>query len=333
MASMGDGVLVVDTSGRTVLTNATFDEMFGETGARLAPEDEQGQPLSRDTWPQHRAANGETFRLEFTCLDSGGTRRRYEANGRPVAHDGHESGVVVIRDITDRGLLRLQDELLALASHELRTPLAALLGYLQLHLRRLDQGQGPDALRDSAVAALRQSEHLRVLVDDLLDAGRLGTGQLTLRRSPTDLTDLVQRVTTFAESLATGKTIRVATPDAAVMVDGDPVRLEQVLLNLIANAAQHAPDTDTIDVALRAQDGTAELEVRDYGDGIPADEAGQLFSRFYRVNRPRGSGGQGLGLGLYIAHEIVTGHGGTIEVASTPGQGARFTIRLPRLPD
>jgi two-component system CheB/CheR fusion protein len=331
LASMGDGVLVVDRSGRTVLTNAAFDEMFGETGADFVPEDDLGRPLPREDWPQRRAANGETFSLELTLTSSSGERRRFEANGRPVSHDGHESGVVVIRDITHRGLMRQQEELLALASHELRTPLTALLGYLQLHLRRIDQGEGADALRATASAALRSSEHLKVLVDDLLDAGRLGTGHLTLRREPTDLTDLVRRVTAFAESLVVGKAIRVATPGAPLMVDGDPVRLEQVLLNLLTNAQEHAPDGDAIEVELRAQDSTAEIEVQDHGPGIPPEEASQLFSRFYQVNRPQRGVGKGLGLGLYIAHEIVTGHGGTLGVVSAPGGGSRFTVRLPRL--
>jgi two-component system CheB/CheR fusion protein len=333
LASMGDGVLVVDRAGRAVLTNAAFDAMFAETGADFVPEDDLGRPLPREDWPQRRAANGETFNLELTLTSHGGERRRFEASGRPVTHEGQESGVIVIRDITHRGLMRQQHELLALASHELRTPLTAMFGYLQLHLRRIDQGQDADGLRATASAALRQSEHLKVLIDDLLDAGRLGTGHLTLRRVPIDLTDLVRQVIAFAESLIVGKTIRVTTPDHPVMVAGDSVRLEQVLLNLLTNAREHAPDGDAIDVALRALDDTAEIEVRDYGAGIPPEDASQLFTRFYQVSRPQRGVGQGLGLGLYIAHEIVIGHGGTIGVESTPGEGSRFTIRLPRLAD
>jgi two-component system CheB/CheR fusion protein len=333
LASMGDGVLVVDPSGRAVLTNAMFDEMFGEAGSTFVPEDEDGRPLPRDAWPQRRAANGETFTQELTVTFANGVRRRFEANGRPVAHDGHESGVVVFRDITDRGALRLQDELLALASHELRTPLTALFGYLQAHLRRLDAGQTGDAVRAPAAAAIQQTEHLRVLVDDLLDAGRLRTGRLTLRRAPTDLTALVPRVTAFSESLVPGQTIRTIVPDQPVIVDGDPVRLEQVLFNLITNANQHAPGSASIDVTLRRLDTSAELEVRDYGPGISRAQLNQVFSRFSQVGQPGQRGGSGLGLGLYIAHEIVTEHGGTIAVDSAPGEGARFIVRLPLLRD
>jgi two-component system OmpR family sensor kinase len=131
--------------------------------------------------------------------------------------------------------------------------------------------------------------------------------------------------------LAPGQTIRLFATSEPLMVDGDPVRLEQVLLNLLNNAHEHAPDTSAIDVTLRAVDDAVELEVRDYGPGIPPEEASQLFSSFYQVTRAQQAAGQGLGLGLYIAHEIVTGHGGTIGVESAPGPGSRFLVRLPRL--
>jgi two-component system CheB/CheR fusion protein len=331
LASIGDGVLVVDSAGRTVLTNAAFDQQFGEVGADFVPEDEQGRPLPRDARPRWRAAKRETFRSEFTVIGPDGSRRWFEANARPLDHDGHQSGVIVFRDITDRGLLRLQDEFLAMASHELRTPLTALFGYLQLHRRHVESGRTGESVHRSITSAIRQVEHLRVLVDDLLDVERLRTGKLSLRRVPTELAALVGRVVAFAESLAPGKTIRLTPSPEPLIVDGDPVRLEQVLLNLITNAVEHAPESDAIDVTLHAVGDQAELEVRDYGPGIPSAEINQIFSRFRQVAQGRPAGSRGLGLGLYIAHEIVTEHGGTIGVDSTEGQGARFYIRLPLL--
>jgi len=332
LASIGDGVLVVDAAGRTVLKNAAFNQLFGE-GGDFIPEDDQGRPLPRDAWPQRRAASGETFSSEFTITAPDGTRRRFETTTRPIHHDGHDSGVIVIRDITDRSLLRLQDELLAMASHELRTPLTALFGYLQLHRRHVESGQSGQSVHHSISRAIEQVEHLRVLVDDLLDVERLQTGKLSRRRVPTDLTALVGRVVAFAESFAQGKTLRLALPSEPLIVDGDPVRLEQVLFNLIANAVEHAPDAETIDVTLRPFESQAELAVRDYGPGISHADLGQIFSRFRQVRQVRQAGTRGLGLGLYIAHEIVTEHGGTIGVESTEGQGARFYVRLPLLPD
>jgi two-component system, chemotaxis family, CheB/CheR fusion protein len=333
LASIGDGVLVVERSGRSILTNAAFDQMFGEDGVDFVPEDDQGRPLPREQWPQRRAASGETFRSEFTVTVSDGSRRWFEATSRPIDHDGHASGVIVFRDITDRGLLRLQDEFLAMASHELRTPLTALFGYLQLHRRHIESGQSGESVHRSITRAISQVEHLRVLVDDLLDAERLHTGKLSLRREPIDLTALVGRVVAFSETLGQGKALRLTLPSEPPIVNGDPVRLEQVLFNLITNAVEHAPETDAIDLTLRTVDGQAEIAVQDYGPGIPADEVGQIFSRFRQVSHGRPVGSRGLGLGLYIAHEIVTEHGGTIGVDSAEGQGARFYVRLPLLPD
>ena len=129
-----------------------------------------------------------------------------------------------------------------MASHELRTPLTALFGYLQLHQRHIQSGQGGESVHRSITRAIAQVEHLRVLVDDLLDVERLHTGKLTLRRAPTDLVPLVGRVVASAESLAGGKTLRLTMSSESLLVDGDPVRLEQVLLNLISNAVEHAPD-------------------------------------------------------------------------------------------
>jgi signal transduction histidine kinase len=184
----------------------------------------------------------------------------------------------------------------------------------------------------SITAAIGQVEHLRVLVDDLLDVERLQSGKLSLRLVPTDLVDLARRVVSFAESLTRGKPLRLTVPAEPLTVDGDPVRLEQVLLNLITDAVEYAPETTSIDIALRVVGHEAELEVRDYGPGIPPGEIGQIFSRFRRVSQEQPTGGGGLGLGLYIAHEIVMEHGGTIRVDSNEGAGTRFTLRLPLMP-
>src|SRR5205814_6548413 len=139
-------------------------------------------------------------------------RRWLEATARPVDHGGQGGGVLVIRDVSERSLRRLQDEFLAMASHELRTPLTALTGYLQLHLRRVEGSGAGEAILSSAAAAAHQAERLRTLVDDLMDVERLRTGQLSLRRAPTDLAQLVERTVAFAQPLARGQTITATLP-------------------------------------------------------------------------------------------------------------------------
>ncbi|MDQ3613190.1 MAG: PAS domain-containing protein, partial [Chloroflexota bacterium] len=148
LANMGDAVLVVARDGSVVRTNLAYDELLRGEDSEFAPLDEQGNPLSPASTPQHRAARGETFRQVFTMAGGGDDARRwFEANGRPVSTDGIEGGVLVMRDITDRSLRLLQNEFIAMASHELRTPMTAISGYLQLASRQVSSGGDPERLQ------------------------------------------------------------------------------------------------------------------------------------------------------------------------------------------
>jgi two-component system, chemotaxis family, CheB/CheR fusion protein len=327
LASMGDAVLVVDGGGLPLLTNEAYDELFGGAGDAFLPEDPEGRPLPAAEHPQQRAARRESFVMEFTLTGPGGERRWYEATGRPIESDGQAGGVLVIRDITDRSLQRLQEQFIGMVSHELRTPLTSLRGYLQLLLRRLSDDAGEPARLGSM--ALSQVDRLTALVDDLLDATRSQSGKLSLKREPTDLGPLVTRTCEVAQAVAQGQEIAESIPNEPVIVNADAGRLEQVLLNLLTNAITHARGTERIDLRLRREGDAAVIEVQDYGPGIPEAERARLFTRFYQVSRGDRQASGGLGLGLYIAHEIVTAHGGSIDVRSDEGAGATFTVRLP----
>jgi two-component system, chemotaxis family, CheB/CheR fusion protein len=372
LGSLGEAVLVLDRAGRVAFINARYAELFGAEAA-FAAEDAEGRPLPPEATPQERARRGEAFQMTFTRPGgaAGAPRRWYEATGRPV-HDadtvavetgpaggGEGDSVLVIRDITDRTLRQLQDAFLAVVSHELKPPLTSIGGYLELLARGLAASAdadtnatapatapAPDPARLAGYARTARAEvrRLQRLVDDLLDASRLEGGTLHLERAPTDLAAVVAQAVETARLLADGRLVRLERPGeragdapapaSPLLVDGDAARLEQVALNLLTNAVTHGPGA-TIAVRLRRVDGMAELEVRDDGPGIdPAAQAG-LFTRFYQAGREAASASarQGLGLGLYIAREIVEAHGGHISVASAPGQGAAFTVRLPLLPE
>lgn len=326
--AMGDAVLVVDASGAPLLTNHAYEELMGP--APIALEDEQGDTLPEPDSPSSRAAQGETFSLSFVARRGDGSRRWCEANGRPVQHAGEAHGVVVIRDITERTMRRLQDEFLALASHEFRTPLTPARGYLELIPAAL-AARDNDRVAHFAAAALEQILHLDALVSDVLDVGRLQGGALRLEREWLDFAAVVERAAVAARMQEGAPPIEVDLPDEPVPVEGDVRRLEQVVANLLSNAIVHAA-TPRIQVRLRRAEGAAVLEVQDDGRGIPATDLPRLFSRFYQVERPDRPSRGGLGLGLYLVQELVEAHGGTVTVVSTPGQGTTFTVRLALTP-
>ena len=211
------------------------------------------------------------------------------------------------------------------ASHELRTPLTSMRGYAEL-LRRGDS-LSPE---DSLTAARRiedEARRLGILVDDLLLLARLDQGRV-LQNKRVDLEALVSDACADARIAdpARSVTARILAP---LVIDGDDMRLRQVLSNIIRNALVHTPPATPIEVTLRAEAETAVLEVADHGPGIPEAESSLVFERFHRADPGRSRDRGGSGLGLSISAAVVGAHNGTISVVPTPGGGATFRIELP----
>ena len=337
LLSMGDALMVVDATGSIVLTNAAYTRMFGSAAPVILAEDTEGHPLPPDEQLHRRALNGDHFELHFALTFPEGARRWFEATGQPIGSaEMPRGGVVTIRDITERRLRVLQDEFLLLASHELRSPLTSLLLSLQLLAQRPpNEVDGPDR-RSTIQLALRQGQRLRVLVNDLLDVGRVEQHKLNLQVAPVDLSQLVTKSVEAAQLDAPTQKIVVDLDAEPLIVTADPTRLEQVVLNLLTNAIKYAPDTQRIDVRLKRvvgeqgeQGEQAELQVQDYGPGISAGETPLLFTRYFQSTQMGSKALSGLGLGLFITKELVTAHGGSITAASVVGEGTTFTVRLP----
>ncbi|HZV93014.1 MAG TPA: ATP-binding protein, partial [Caldimonas sp.] len=222
-----------------------------------------------------------------------------------------------------------KDEFLAMLGHELRNPLAPIAASLEL----MDRRPAADAARERRIIG-RQVAHLSRLVDDLLDVSRIASGKVELHRERIDLRDVVMRAVEQTQPVmrARASAPGLSLPDRPVEVSGDPLRLIQVVCNLLVNAAKYSPPDRPIRVEVESDVGTARLVVVDEGVGISAELLPRVFDRFVQGAQPLQRAQGGLGLGLAIARNLVDLHGGRIVAESGgAGRGSRFTVTLPLL--
>lgn len=334
-----DAVLVVDRHGLVQFVNPAAEALFGRSAVELV-DSPLGLPL----------VIGET--TEIDVVARGAESRVAEMRVVETDWDGQPARLAVLRDVTERKraelereqlfrektaraeaeqALRERDEFLALASHELKTPAATLSATAQLLNRQLlRQGSlAPEQLQRGLERLHEQSQRLARLVEHLLDVSRINAGGMAVEPRDFDLAQLLAEIVRNAQLTTTQHAIRLTAPDH-LNFDGDAMRIEQVVTNLLDNAIKYSPSGGDIDVSLAADAGEVCVAVRDRGVGVPADRRERLFERFYRAH----TDGQvsGLGLGLFITHHLVALHGGTIDVESPPDAagGTRMTVRFPR---
>jgi len=267
---------------------------------------------------------------EITRTAEGITSRNL-AERLPVAETGDELERLAIA--LNGMIARLEEAFLQLhrfsadASHELRTPLTILHGELEAMAQREDL---PAAVRDGLGSTLEETERLSKIVENLLTISRLEAGEARVERTPLDLSEITRSTTEQMRLLAEVKdislTLSVSVP---VLVEGDPSRLKQVVVNLVDNAIKYTPDGGSVEIATRNIDGCAVLEVRDTGLGIARSDLPHVFERFYRTDKARSRELGGSGLGLSIVKSIIVAHGGAVTVSSEEAAGAQFTVTLP----
>ncbi|HEY7067515.1 MAG TPA: ATP-binding protein [Chloroflexota bacterium] len=219
--------------------------------------------------------------------------------------------------------LRTHREFVADTSHELRNPLLAIRTNIELLDRLTDRQQRAECRRE----AREQIERMSRLVADLLLLARVETGELVERR-PVQLTVLLERVAREAAERATGQLVRLDVQEPIECL-GDEDRLLQIVTNLVDNALHHTPPAGTITLSARQHDGWARITVQDTGEGIAPEHLSHVFERFYRADKARSRASGGSGLGLAIVKHLAEAHGGWVAAESAPGQGSRFTVRLP----
>lgn len=338
-------VLVHDDEGKILLLSRSWTAVTGYTREdtptmrvwferafrERAPEVER---LIRSVWEGEPAVREHEFDV---CTKTGETRTLlFSAVPLDPARDGRGLRVVAATDVTERRryereLLeasRQKDEFIAMLGHELRNPLAAVRNATEL-LKRTH----PDDARIRRTQSIleRQTTHMAKLLDGLLDISRIIHGKIVLERGVVDLAAVVAEVVRDgAERLPEGLELRADLPSVPLPVEGDPVRLAQVVDNLVSNAIKYTPPPGRIAVQLAGEGGAAVLRIKDTGSGIDADLLPHLFTPFRQGRQSLDRAQGGLGLGLALVKILVELHGGQVAARSDgPGRGAELEVRLP----
>ena len=258
--------------------------------------------------------------------------------------DGDVAGFIkVFRDRTDirtqtetlenrlSEALRLasrKDTFLSTLAHELRNPINAITNAAVLAKR----SQDPDHAAKTIEIVERQSATIARLIDDLLDATRIDVGRLRLNIEPVNLQDAIASAVGLQSPAiqAKGQVIRAVVPEVPIVLQADPVRLEQILRNVLDNATKYTPSSGHIWVTATVEAGKAVIRIQDDGDGMNAETLPRIFELFTRGEKALDSASEGLGIGLAVVKNLVQLHGGIIEVQSGgPGRGTEFTLKLP----
>jgi signal transduction histidine kinase len=326
-----DGVIVVRRDGRICFVNPAAVDLLGRSANDLLGE-QSGIPL---------VATGTT---EVDITQVGGAVRIAELRVVETEWEGTPALLVSLHDVTGRKRLeeqlrqkadqlveadRRKDEFLAMLAHELRNPLAPILN--AVHIMRL-RGGDRKLLEELREMVERQVRVMARLVDDLLDVSRITRGKIRLRMEPVDLAGVVQSAVETTRPMLQSRcqTLTLTIPPGPLRMQADPVRLEQILVNLLNNASKYSDERSKILLTVNVEAGAAIIEVTDFGIGIAPEMVPHVFDLFAQADRSLDRAQGGLGMGLTLVRSLVAMHGGTATCRSDGlGRGSTFVVRLP----
>jgi two-component system phosphate regulon sensor histidine kinase PhoR len=339
LQSAGDGIVMLDPDGLVIVANERWSELLGGTAGLMAAADLQQIGRSGDdasfaavvrTWLADPACQTVADFERFGANPA--AYRRFRCYTAPVrGRDGVAIGrILVLRDVTrESEAERMRTALVANVSHELRSPLTAIKGYVDTLLQGAPWEA--DTEREFLEIIGAAADKLASLVENLLDAAKMDAGVLSLEREPVRVDRIAQEVVGRLQPLTPHHDLTVVTTAHPSLALADPLRVEQVLTNLVENAIKYAPDGGPVTVQVEGGDELT-VRVHDQGIGIAPEEVVHLFERFYRADTSLARTTRGLGLGLYICRSLVEAHGGRIWVESAgPGHGSVFAFTLPGL--
>jgi PAS domain S-box-containing protein len=354
-----DGIFVVSNEGAILswnpsmerITGLTRDQALGRSSKDLlgfvpvvdltdvkefSGNGHSGNGNGRGTLNGFASANGSNGQVsaprntrDVVVTHADGTERWVRYTYRPLGRSGSRTGhVVVVRDVTaELETEQLKADFVATVSHELRTPLTPLKGFLITLARGI--GDGTEEERQAYYRImLNQANRLERLITDLLEASRIESGRPVVEPHPMDVTAIIDEVVRNFQEEYPDRTIRVEA-EGNLLVQADPLRVDQVVTNLVSNAIKYSPRETTIEIQAARADGHVTVSVRDQGWGIASSDQERIFDRFYRVDNALTRRTGGTGLGLYLAKQLVHAMSGRLWVASAPGEGSTFSFTLP----
>ena len=359
-----DAIIEVDSEGRILTLNAVTlhlfgydrEELLGQPVELLVPDHVRSNhagnrarygahPVTRSMGSglalEGRRKDGSTFPVEISLSpvksEDGfrvtavirDTTERKQAEDRFQAIQTRYTGELELRNREIEGANRHKSEFLANMSHELRTPLHTVIGFSELLAEEL-KGPLNDNQKRFVAHIHRESQHLLALINEILDLSKIEAGKLQLRRESIDIGSLLEDALASIRPQGIDKSLQIETNVAgSIIVDGDRLRLKQVLYNLLSNAVKFTPKGGCVRVDVESRDGFAQVSVSDTGIGIPLNEHGSIFDAFHQVSSAAVGTREGTGLGLPISRRLVEEHGGRIWLESEPGKGSRFTFTIP----
>jgi PAS domain S-box-containing protein len=343
--AISDGAMLLDSVGMVVQVNRTLERILDRPWIELVGK-EVASLWDQPDQPRQSLFSKMLASRDREAADLSLGQRWLHVTLDPVRDTSGtiKGALCLISDITNRKQMEVQllrqaerlqeasqrkDEFLAMLAHELRNPLAPLAHTLEIIQL---QANGNRLIEDSVVVARRQIHHMARLLEDLLDVSRITRGHVDLRKRPVDFKTIVALAVETALPLINSldHDFKVTLPEAPLVVSGDPTRLEQIVSNLLTNAAKYTEPGGRITVSLASENGRAVLKVQDNGIGISPEMQRQVFDLFVQADHSLDRARGGLGIGLTLVRSLVELHDGDTSVFSAgPGLGSEFTLRIP----
>ncbi|MET1033540.1 MAG: ATP-binding protein [Candidatus Saccharimonadales bacterium] len=344
LESMGEGMIALDEKGYVVLINNNALDMLNLKDKTVIGKsvhetfdlyDDKNKLLTASKRPEmlalhHKAPYSEI--VSFHVPEGQGKPLLLHANASPVVIEGKAAGaIMILRDVTrEREIDRMKTEFISLASHQLRTPLSAIKWFTEMLIAG-DAGKLKPEQQEFAQNIYDSSERMIQLVSSLLNISRIESGRIIIDPRPTDLGELINGIVNDLKAKTEEKkqTLIISVHKELPKIKLDPRLIGQVYLNLLTNAIKYTPEGGEITVFVSRKDGQIVSQVTDNGYGIPKQEQGKVFQKFFRAENAVKVETDGTGLGLYLIKAVIESSGGKIWFESAEGKGTTFWFSLP----